>query len=389
MPSDTNKKIIVSYASAGGGHKAVAEAIKEALIKLDPSVKIEVIDILNFTSKLFKFFYASGYLFLANRAKYLWGFLYSRKEDVSFVSESNKFSRLVMRILARRFISYIKEINPDAFIFTHFLPSKIVQDIKERDKLQFKTGVVVTDYGNHSIWLTPGTDFYFVATEQLKIEMVHFLNRLKMRQENIIVSGIPVRMKFLEPINREQVRDKLGLSIDCPVISFIMGIVGMRRILEILKYLTSLEVDFQLILLVGKDEELKRKVKEYFKDKEFPYLRKILIYGMVGNMNEILSVSDLVITKSGGIITSETISMGAPMVFIENYPGQEERNVDYFLEEGTGIKINQLSSIKYKIESLLKDRDRLKGMKENVEKIAKPAASLRIAEVILNEVKKC
>lgn len=382
-------RILISYASAGGGHLSASKAIEEALKKIDPSSEVETIDILSFTPFIFRLIYANGYLFLANRIPFLWGLLFTAKEDFSNISKGSAFYRFFMRIIARRFIKYVLDKKPDAMIFTHFLPAKIIQDVKERKKLNFSTALCITDYGIHSIWITPGIDFYFLPAEQMLYEIMTNIEKIGTKKENLLVSGIPTELKFLKEIDKEKILSNLSFSRDFPVILFYSGLLKFNDIKRILSHMCFLEIPYQLIVIVGKEEKTRLKVEKFLQGINDKNLKAWKVFKFVKNMEELLSISTIILTKAGGLITTEALQKGVIPFLIENYPGQEERNADFLLEEGLAIKINQYSSLRYKILKILKDSNRLNEMRERGMKFSRGDSALKIAEKILEVLKNC
>ncbi len=376
-------KILVSYASAGGGHLSASKAIAEAIKEKDPQSEVEIVDILSFTPSIFRLIYARGYLFLANRVPFLWGLFFTAKEDFSNISKGNFFYRFFMRVIARKFIKYVLSKKPNAIIFTHFLPAKIIQDVKERKKLDILTALCITDYGIHSIWITPGIDLYFLPAEQMLYEVIENVEKIGRRKENFFVSGIPTELKFSKEIEKEKILSSLSFSENFPVILFYAGLLNFKDIKKILLNICFLEIPYQLIVIVGKKESTREKVEEFLKNINDPNLKAWKVFKFVKNMEELLSISSIILTKAGGLITTEALQKGAIPFLIENYPGQEERNADFLLEEGLAIKINQYSSLRYKILKILKNPEKMKEMMEKGKKFSKGDSALKIAEKIM------
>lgn len=380
-------KILISYASAGGGHLSASKAIGEAIKKIDPQSEVEIVDILSFTPFIFRLIYAKGYLFLANRVPFLWGILFTVKEDFSNISKGGILYRFFMRITARKFIKYVLEKKPDAMIFTHFLPAKIMQDVKEKRKLNFLTALCITDYGIHSIWITPGIDIYFLPAEQMLNEVMANIDKIGIKEENLLVSGIPTELKFSKEIEKEKILSSLSFSKEFPVILFYAGLLNFKDIKKILSNLCFLQIPYQLIVIVGKKERINKKVEQFLKSINDYNLKNWKVFKFVSNMEELLSISTIILTKAGGLITTEALQKGVIPFLIENYPGQEERNADFLLEEGLAIKINQYSSLRYKILKILKNQEKMNMMREKCMNFSRGDSAMRIAGKILEILK--
>ncbi len=380
-------KILITYASAGGGHFSASKAIAQALQKIDPQAEVEILDILKFTPFLFRWIYADGYLFLANRIPFLWGLFFTAKEDFSNISKGSFIYRLFMRLFSRKFINYVLNKKPDCMIFTHFLPAKIIQDIKEKKRLNFLTALCITDYGIHSIWITPGIDLYFLPAEQMLYEVIENMEKIRTRRENLIVSGIPIELKYLNEVEKKKIFSSLSLSDEFPVILFYAGLLTFRDIKRIISHISPLGIPYQLLVIVGKKEKIREKVEKFLKNFNDPDLKGWKIFKFVNNMEELLSISSIILTKAGGLVTTESLHKGVIPFLIENYPGQEERNADFLLEEGLAIKINQYSSLKYKILKILRNPEKMKKIREKGKEFSRGDSAIKIAEKIYEILK--
>jgi processive 1,2-diacylglycerol beta-glucosyltransferase len=133
------------------------------------------------------------------------------------------------------------------------------------------------------------------------------------------------------------------------------------------------------VVVAGRNEALKKDLEGL----SYPRRHQVKILGFTGQMDELLRASDLVLSKPGGLTTSEVLACGAAMAIINPIPGQESRNSDFLLEQGAAIKINQMSAMTYKLAGLLASPARLKALKANAKKLGRPAAALEIARRVL------
>src|SRR6266576_1791677 len=96
-----------------------------------------------------------------------------------------------------------------------------------------------------------------------------------------------------------------------------------------------------------------------------------------------MKTSDLFIGKPGGLTTAEALACGLPMVIVSPIPGQEERNSDHLLEDGVAVKCNEMTTIPYKIDSLLEDPMRLEAMRRRAFVLGRPHAARTIVETVV------
>jgi processive 1,2-diacylglycerol beta-glucosyltransferase len=155
---------------------------------------------------------------------------------------------------------------------------------------------------------------------------------------------------------------------------------GLGPIKTILRSLGKIKLNFQEIIVAG----VNRKLYKYLKKKVTKYRKKASVLGYVDNINELMSISDIIITKPGGITTAEALAQRLPMVIVKPLPGQEANNTEYLIRKQAAIKVDQPRDIRSVIEDLLKHPDKLDALKEAARQISKPNASLDTARLILD-----
>ena len=138
----------------------------------------------------------------------------------------------------------------------------------------------------------------------------------------------------------------------------------------------AIKDEFQIMVVCGNNAKLRRELE--VKQKSEPRLKRV--FGFVDSMDELMALSDLLITKPGGITVSESMAMGVPMIFIEPIPGQEEANADYLVEQSVGVKARNLPVLLHKLGLLVKNPRRLAEMSKRAKAISRPDAAKTIAE---------
>jgi len=141
----------------------------------------------------------------------------------------------------------------------------------------------------------------------------------------------------------------------------------------------KINADLQMIVITG----INKKLTQWLKKETSASRKKILFYEYVNNVDELMEISTLIITKPGGLTTSESLAKGLPMVIVNPIPGQEMRNTDFLLKNGIAIRIDKTNDVGEEIELLLKSPDRLSSMSKAAYEHSKPHAALDIAKLIL------
>ncbi len=209
--------------------------------------------------------------------------------------------------------------------------------------------------------------------------MKYELARLGVPSDSITDAGIPVDPAFMNRKDRGELRRAHGLKATSPVILLMAGWSFRASAVErMIDHLSMVDGDFQLIVLAGRNRELYERVKA----KQSREPRIASVFEFIDFVEDLMRLSDILISKPGGITTAESLAAGLPMIVVDPIPGQEEANSDYILENGAGLKARSLEGLVFKIGRLVADPARLAYMRENIGKIARPDAAFSIADGI-------
>jgi processive 1,2-diacylglycerol beta-glucosyltransferase len=353
-PESFNRVLVLS-ASAGAGHVRAAQALERALIATGRVREIRHVDILQYTSKLFRRVYAQAYLDLVNRAPEVLGLIYD------YFDQPGKHARLRLaldKLNATRFIRLLEREQPDWAVSTHFLPAEIIAWLRSKGRLATRQAIVVTDFDVQGMWLTHHVNRYFVALEETRVHLEH----LGVLPDAITVSGIPIDPVFAEPKDARAMRTKHGLAPDLTTILVSAGGFGVGPVEALIHTLLELRHPVQLVVICGRSD----------------------VAGYTTAMDEFMAAADLLVGKPGGLTSSEALARGLALVVVHPIPGQEERNADHLLEAGAAIRCNNLPALAWKIDRLLDDPARLAAMRANARRLARPQAARDIAATLLD-----
>jgi len=361
-------KLLLISASAGAGHTRAAQALEETARLKFPEVETRHVDILDFVGRAYRKAYADGYLAMVDRAPDLWGHFYKASDRVPKDGLRRRAIRAFDRLEFAGFKAFVKDFAPDVVLATHFLPAQVFL-AKERRKIAFRFGLVVTDFDVHAFWVQPHVDLTFVATEELRA----ILAGRGVAEDRIVVAGIPIVPAFSEALDREILRKHLGLSDVTPAILVMGGGAGVGSMEDVVA--SALAVGpAQVLAIAGRNALLEKKLRRL----GVPKGSSLSVFGFVANMHELMAVADLAVTKSGGLTTAECLASGLPMVIRDPIPGQEERNCDFVLEAGAGVRTHGPDSLRYKLKTLFSDPRRLVRMKDAARGAGRPRAAEEI-----------
>ena len=371
---EPKKRILIAYTTAGAGHMKAGTAVYEAFKKIDGNIDLKAVDLLEYSTPFMKSAYPAVYLFMINRAHLLWGFFYYLTDFRPFYLLLRFVLSLTNKIHCKSFEKLILDYKPSVVISTHFETSRITGDLIKSNRFNGKLINVLTDYGPHSFWIVDGVDKYIVGSDRAKRELIR---KWKVREDKIEILGIPVNPVFSQTPDKDALLSALGLQKGLSTILIVSGGFGVGPIEELVTELKDVK-GLQLIVVCGKNPDLFKKINSM----KIGVPSKI--YGFSDNMHELMSVSDLIISKPGGISTAETLAKGLPMIIISPVPGQETRNCRLLLENRAAIKINGPKSARAAVKEFMDNPARISELKDNAKNIARPNSAMDIARLGLS-----
>lgn len=376
--------------TAGGGHLAAAAALEEAWRTGQPRDVVKQLDLEKLYSSLHRKLHSGGYAKLVKSAPEVWGLVFKTTDDPEVAEKLTKLQRLFPSRSRKRFVEYLEEFRPDIVLCTHYAPLEILGQLKlkvdeaaakPRQKSSKSSRLtqpwkpfvvsVVTDFEAHAMWMDAGVDLYCVAAKETAARLI----ARGAHKQNIVATGIPVAARFATKVDARAVRKTMGLRDDLPTLLVLSGGFGMGPVGKILGALDKVSHEFQTVVVCGRNEELRRELAA--QDRKHP----TRVLGFASNMHELMTVADLILTKPGGLTSSEALALGKPLFILDPIPGQEAANSDFLLERGAAAKVNRVEDLPFRLEELL-------GSKKLAEmaKAAKALGCLKSAEAVCKEV---
>ena len=368
--SNNDMKIMILTAATGGGHIRAARAV-ETYISENTEFTAKTFDTFKCINSVLDKTICDGYLFLAKKTPNFFGKLYnSTNKDTPFASVVPKFSGL----FARELLPSINEYSPDVIISTHPFSTEMISFLKEAGKVTVPLICLMTDYGVHRAWISENVDAYVVATE----EMVADLKTFGVDEKKIYPFGIPVFNVFYEKTDREMLLRELHMDEDVPTILFMAGSFGVSNIIGLYRGLVSLNLPLQLIVITGKNKRLYDAFEEEIVDS--PIKTKLIYF--TTEVEKYMHISDLIVTKPGGLTVSEALACNLPLAVFDAIPGQEEDNANFLKTHDMGVRIGKDTKFPEFIANLLSEKDKLKKMRESCELFDKSQAVPNIIALI-------
>jgi processive 1,2-diacylglycerol beta-glucosyltransferase len=372
-------RVLIPTVTAGAGHLQAAAALEEGWRAMRPHDEVRRVDVLDYTPRWYRKIYVKGYVKLIEHAPDLYAMMFKKTDNPARIKELTKFRRQSAGVMAAKFVKELVAFRPDVLLAPHYLPLEILGGVlgkrRYRGKVAPYTTCIVTDFEAHALWMEPCVNLYCVAAEATKARLVARCTKT----ENVIVTGIPIAAKFSSRVDAEAIRSGFSFRVGVPTLLVLSGGFGMGPVREILSELNKIERALQIIIVCGKNEKLRKQIAAE------PTRHQTQVLGFATNMHELMAASDLILTKPGGLTTSEALAMGKPVVVLNPIPGQEAANSDFLLEQGAAVKVNCIEDLPFKISHLL-DSEKLTQMAHAAREIGKPRAADAICSAVLERV---
>lgn len=366
------KKVLLMYISINSGHHKAALALEKALEILDPSVEVLSINSLNYTNPLVEKVINKTYMGVIKNRPEVWEYLYDNPKVFRNIS---KLRELIHRFNSGKLKTLLDDFKPNVIACTQAFPCGMVADCKTSFGLDIPLIGALTDCAPHSYWIFDSVDYYVVHSEATMNKLIE--NGIS--RERIRIFGIPIDPKFANKLNAESIMTKLGIDKSIPTILIMGGGQGLGPIPEIVFSLNKISRPIQMLIVAGTNGRL----FNWLESRSRNFRMRSFIFGYASNVDELMSIVTLIITKPGGLTISEAMSKSLPMVIIRPIPGQEAKNTEYLLKEGVAVKADSPRDAGILTEALLNQPVKLEQMRQNARRIAKPNSAIEIAKLIL------
>ncbi len=327
-------KILILSCNTGGGHNTAARAIKEVFdLQGD---ECEVKDALSFGGQFASDLVCDSYIEMVKKTPKLFGEIYKMGSKIGQINNVNEKLRspvyLVNKVYADALEEYIIENKFEAVICVHIFPTEAMTHLKRRHNLKVPFYFVSTDY-----YCSPMLE----ETTPDKIFGPHKDSLFTFRQHGIpedlvVPTGIPVSQKLVEHLDKADARIQLGLAVDDEAYLLMSGSMGFGDTIDIAKYIFEHGNEHtRVVAITGNNEEMYREF-----EKEFEGETRLRLLGFTKDVPLYMSACDLLLTKPGGLSSTEALVRGIPIIHTSPIPGCESENVQFFTEHHISLCAN-------------------------------------------------
>lgn len=372
-------KILIMSVTAGEGHNSTAKALRACFT--ENGAECDILDTYGYVSPAIANSINKGYLFVSSKVKGGYRIGYRLAEQRQRLELTNMpLSRLVNMPFAHEIADYIADTKPDAIVFTHPFAGVILDNLKWKENLRIPTVGILTDFVFHPYWEEcTRNDYVVIPSPALRFQGY----RKGFSDGQLLSYGIPIHPKFAVSTPKEEARRKLGLDPSLPTVLLMGGSMGYGHMAETLSNLDQIDMaqDFQMIVVCGNNAKAKAEI-----DAMTPRHR-LLSYGFVQNVDELMDAASLIVTKPGGLTTSEALAKCLPMIIVNPIPGQEQRNADFLLNSGAAVSTNTVCGVDELVCRILDDPGRLDAMERCIATLRRPNSTRDVCDFVLRLAK--
>ncbi len=356
-------------ADYGAGHRRASAALQTALKDIQPDLRVLTLNYIWFVHPLLDRITQSLYVNAVRVAPELYrGFYYVTKS----IDPDSIWQSALNNLGHRRLLRLLQRVRPRLVVCTFPTPAGVVGELKRRGLVDVPQVTIITDNAVHTQWVSPWTDLYLVASDYVK----RGLQARGIREDRIVVTGIPIDKKFSGPWDRPALLQKYGLKPDLPVVLLLGSAYGMSPdAWETAAWLGQVPSPCQVLVVAGRDDKLRAKCEEATAGSKNP----VKVFGFVDTMHELMAISDMAITKAGGLTVSEALAIGVPLVIHRPIPGQEEENAKFLLRHGAAVMSKNADKTRELALDLLRDPVHRSHMRQSALAIGRPEAAASAA----------
>ncbi len=361
--------VAILYLSVGSGHQIAAEALANSIKQSHPEIPIIAEDPFANKIDILPSVFSALQTVSINLAPNLYDLAWRQKSNYDiyqWLEGINLLQEFLIKKLIKDSITRI--------IATHVLPSILCVGLKKR-RIINNIYSIITDFGAHSYWPTSGVDNYFVASDELK----NVLTYRGVDKSTIEVTGIPIKEIFLPKDFVKPISKRIKVLIIVGGLRSGGYISNRRYFQDLLKGLDQIGYEnLEITIVTGMQKQLKKELIQILHSTKI----KPRILGYVEEMQKLIVMQDVLITKPGGLIISEALAIGSCIILSQSGAGQENANSEFLARHNIAFRGETPDQIIEIIKKLIHNPELIFEMKIKTKSFGFPKAAQNITKKI-------
>lgn len=361
-------RVLILTITCGQGHNQTGIAVSDYLEK--NGVDCVTLDAYKYISTVLGDGIEKGYLLSTKYLPSLYGKVYRLAEKKE--SEELSISKITNKAFTGKVVHFIKAYQPDVIVCTHIFAAMLVT-AAEKKLAGIKSVGIITDFTVHPFWEDSRLDYYVTASHLLN----HQCAKKGISEDKILPFGIPIEPKFSIKHSKEEACEKLGIP-RIPTILIMMGSMGFGNVSKVVDEIDKMDLNFQILCVCGNNNRARGQVEK------MPVRHKVFCYGFVNNVDVMMDAADFIVTKPGGLSVSESLAKGLPMILVNPIPGQEDRNLEFLLNNGLAMAVSKTFSVGEAVYQMYQNQWRMENLPAGVRYLGKPDAAKRLGDFVIS-----
>ena len=364
-------KVLILTLSTGQGHIQTSKAISEELTSR--GAKCAILDLFKYVSPVLSDSVEKGYLLSSRYTPKLYGTIYDGMDNKKHKDGRKSFVTFLNDVISSaKLRAILEDERPDVIISTHVFCATVMTHLKEILPDSVNIGII-TDFTIHPLWEETRLDYYVTAHPLLNNQC----KKKDIDEGKILPFGIPIEKKFSNKISKQDARKILGIK-DMPTLLFMMGSMGYGNIPKIVSCIDEISLDYQLLCVCARNESARKKTMA------LNLRHDTYVYGFVDNIDVMMDAADMLITKPGGLSMSECLAKELPAIFVKPIPGQENRNLEFFINNGVGAAVSKNYPIDEAVYQMLSNTWKLENAPRGAAYLGRSRAGKELSDFILS-----
>lgn len=373
--------ILIFTASTGGGHKRAAAALEAKIHSLSSECEVNVVDALKQVGKLYDKTVCGGYHFMATKIPHMYGVSYKITDKKSVIYKAVMDSN---QMVAKRLLTAINAHNPNVIIACHPFVSSMLSKLKEKGYLNREKIIsLITDYDSHRTYIGKNIDAFVLAEPQMAKKLIKTYD---VDPQKIHPLGIPIFDDFTSTdFDKEEICKREGLDPNKQTVLLMAGSFGVTSVLDFYRELALESENLQFIVITGNNKKLYKHLEELIDEIGTKENTKLLYF--VDNVYDYMHISDVIVTKPGGLTVTESLACHLPLAIYSAFPGQELDNAVFLTKQNAAVLLDKKRGAEEVIE-LLEDKPRLESMRQTCKRLSIPNSAENIFKLAQKLAKK-
>lgn len=366
-------KVLLMSVRAGYGHHSTAKAIMEYFE--DFGHECDMLDVFDNVNHILGNSINDGYLLSTKYLSGSYGRIYEKMTQKEEPYHKGSPVSVISSLISKKLTTYVENFAPDLVIATHSYAGVLLSILAKKGIVKCPTIGIVTDFTVHPFWESTFLDYYVIPDMLISYE----LEKKGIPKEKHLPIGIPVRKQFSTSIPKSEARKLLGFE-DKKTILVMMGSMGHGDITKTMLELDDYPADFQIICVCGSNKKVENVLSK------INWEKTVHIFGFVDNVDVMMDACDFIVSKPGGLTTSEAFAKGLPMITMNPMPGHEDRNTQFLVNSGSVLMVNEKFTITEAIHQLLSCQWRVESLKKSISYIGKPNATADLYKFVCEKL---